>query len=1346
LWILPTNDASTSSYYDWDSGSDYPLPTTDPATGQAYTNVSGYNGGYIPSFIEHKGAANTFVGPDGELLFFIVGNNIFDYQGRTIFTNYTQNYPDLGYGKTEIAVVPDPGNCNRYYIFSNLYDNAVYLHLDISLQPPASSNAGWYFGRNPSAKGAIIDYNGTGVNILSNQFPSLDTKPLSIEYAVSEKDAEGNYNLFLVRANGDASNNYLFTYKISPTGVTFVEKFPIVSQVYGKQITVFKYNRSELEVIKTNNNTYRVVTSASDRIAMLEVSADLTSLVGVQSKIFHQIIYGPQNVHASVSGIEFSPNGRYVYFTHETSSDPNLFKNNIHCWDLQTNTFVNLPWQDVLNSEFQYSFIEKYNDKLYMVNQTNMAEISNVNAPSSSIIDQNYLSINYIPNYHNIFGNNLFFSDKRYVLPDQIDNYDYTNIPLDPLCCLNSVKFDVETFTANTSENPNFTNTTQVWTPTNNPLNGGTGPIVTIRNSIDIPAGFKVSIVGMQLQFHPEAEINVRRGDGINSGGELIIENSLLTSHNQCTSGLFWQGIDVEGFYNQPQLPWQTTQQGKLVVKNKSSIEYAIVGAEALQENNGIYNPSQAGGIIYSNHATWRNNKIDIKITNYLYNNNASNIWANTFVTDQYLPELEQVRHVFLLSVKGVKLQGNDFKNDAFNLYSENKRGFGVFAANSQFMVNPANALNGNVIDCHFNNLTYGVVGLSGNVFYNSKVDKCNFYNNQYGVYFDGMQSSIVTRNNIEIAENSLNYKTSGIYFSNCTGYKVEENILKSDQSTTYNGNTYGIVINNSGTNDNFVYKNTLFDLTIGCQSSRTNGTPGNSSTNNSSHGLKWQCNKFIKNIEKSDIALTSGLIDYQQGLSAGINILPQYAGARNLFSHDVPVSNNQYDITVNPIPSYVSQGIDYSYYPSYSLTEPQAGNYTEYLPGNPYTHVSLTSATSPIFNFDYTQSCPSKIIEKGTTPISLGDDIVNLKQTINEVKANLATYNQQTLLDVINNGSMSNGQLKNLLISNAPMISDMVLISYIQSNPPTGHLLQVLFSVGALSNNVIQILSNSNALPNFWINLLSTYYVGTSPYNQILNNLDYLEAIKERTIDEYIAYYMLIDTTVVNPIDSVINILSAEESKFRKQQLVDAYIFKKEIVTAEIKNNALIQAYGYDNFNKLTEQRIANAYGACMITNINSDSTSKAVVEQVVADSSLSFKDSYKAKCFLYENLIKEEYYLIIEDLVNFSNGSSNKISASYSDDNLLNDQIILDTYADVTLKLYPNPANDNVNIKVEGLLSNEKTIIEVVDIYGKVIYSNSINNINLSIDLSNISSGIYFVLVRNQKQIIKTEKLIIE
>jgi hypothetical protein len=76
----------------------------------------------------------------------------------------------------------------------------------------------------------------------------------------------------------------------------------------------------------------------------------------------------------------------------------------------------------------------------------------------------------------------------------------------------------------------------------------------------------------------------------------------------------------------------------------------------------------------------------------------------------------------------------------------------------------------------------------------------------------------------------------------------------------------------------------------------------------------------------------------------------------------------------------------------------------------------------------------------------------------------------------------------------------------------------------------------------------------------------------------------------------------------------------------------------------------------------------------------------------------------------------------------------------------LYPNPANDNVNIKVEGLLSNEKTIIEVVDIYGKVIYSNSINNINLSIDLSNISSGIYFVLVRNQKQIIKTEKLIIE
>ena len=69
----------------------------------------------------------------------------------------------------------------------------------------------------------------------------------------------------------------------------------------------------------------------------------------------------------------------------------------------------------------------------------------------------------------------------------------------------------------------------------------------------------------------------------------------------------------------------------------------------------------------------------------------------------------------------------------------------------------------------------------------------------------------------------------------------------------------------------------------------------------------------------------------------------------------------------------------------------------------------------------------------------------------------------------------------------------------------------------------------------------------------------------------------------------------------------------------------------------------------------------------------------------------------------------------------------------------IYPNPANDNINIDVKNY--NE---IIITDISGKVVMNlDSASTQNNTIDISNLSNGIYFVTIKSDRQLI-TKKLI--
>jgi hypothetical protein len=75
-------------------------------------------------------------------------------------------------------------------------------------------------------------------------------------------------------------------------------------------------------------------------------------------------------------------------------------------------------------------------------------------------------------------------------------------------------------------------------------------------------------------------------------------------------------------------------------------------------------------------------------------------------------------------------------------------------------------------------------------------------------------------------------------------------------------------------------------------------------------------------------------------------------------------------------------------------------------------------------------------------------------------------------------------------------------------------------------------------------------------------------------------------------------------------------------------------------------------------------------------------------------------------------------------------------------SFELYPNPANNNVTIK---LTENVNAMATILDLNGKVVKSNAINGVTFTLNTADLISGVYFVQLSNGNEVM-TKKLIIQ
>lgn len=78
--------------------------------------------------------------------------------------------------------------------------------------------------------------------------------------------------------------------------------------------------------------------------------------------------------------------------------------------------------------------------------------------------------------------------------------------------------------------------------------------------------------------------------------------------------------------------------------------------------------------------------------------------------------------------------------------------------------------------------------------------------------------------------------------------------------------------------------------------------------------------------------------------------------------------------------------------------------------------------------------------------------------------------------------------------------------------------------------------------------------------------------------------------------------------------------------------------------------------------------------------------------------------------------------------------------------LKVYPNPATNNVTVKLENYNFTGGEAVEIKNIEGKVIYSGNLNGIETIIDCSTFAKGNYLIGVYKSKKLIATQKIVLQ
>jgi len=290
----------------------------------------------------------------------------------------------------------------------------------------------------------------------------------------------------------------------------------------------------------------------------------------------------------------------------------------------------------------------------------------------------------------------------------------------------------------------------------------------------------------------------------------------------------------------------------------------------------------------------------------------------------------------------------------------------------------------------------------------------CRFENNYRGLYLGGISNARITSNLFKIGAPFTENGGYGMYLDACTGYWIEDNDFTHD----FEGRKgVGIVVNNSGTAPNQIYRNRFVSLEMGVSAQGNNRNPVTGT------GLQILCNDFIDT--DSDILITNpdrlrsfGIAAHQGADSPN----PQHM-AGNLFYIPNPIPDGDFDDINN-------EGENIIYFAPEIFDE----KYRRLIPVD-YTENTVTVKRVDVSDaWTYNDGCPCRLEYGG------GGHAEEMKQQMAESRqqADAIQETLNLLIDAGNTGSlhwdvyMSTSpeamQVYQQLMTVSPYLSDTVL------------------------------------------------------------------------------------------------------------------------------------------------------------------------------------------------------------------------------------------------------------------------------------------------------------------------------
>jgi len=855
----------------------------------------------------------------------------------------------------------------------------------------------------------------------------------------------------------------------------------------------------------------------------------------------------------------------------------------------------------------------------------------------------------------------------------------------------------------------------------------------------------------------------------VEPGGKLIADGGTLTSG---CSGDIWQGIEVLGNPNQMQN--NPLYQGYVELKNGATIENAVIGVHCVlngyipAKNNVTYYSS--GGIVVANGAIFRNNKTAINIERYAsaygLSYYVSNINGCIFEYPNLIPnaDVETPTYIKLTGVKGVNISQNNFNGNINNLYYH--RGIGIEAHDATFKSNsPAGV---NPLPNVFTNLSYGIACYNTSTLAKPEILLSTFTDCWRAIYLSTVADAKVINNTINYKSQSTDplAKAYGIYLDNCNGYQVEGNLLSSSSKVMSEYPENGIVVNNSGTTTNQIYRNSFTQIQVPVNAQNINRLP------DGSIGLQLLCNN-INECTVNDMVVTydaSQLYPNNCGIKTnqGRYIDPKVP-AGNLFTKGGKVYKNYINATPNIVyyAHYSNDLITYQTNPHYLIPRILAvnsnmSNQNTVIQWTPERWVGtdckdLTGLPGGGKSLNDVEGLKEQIdvlkpkIDSANTVLVQKMDHGNTTTLINRIAtatpANYQTlYNdlrnyspylsEEVLLAVIHKQGFPSNMLVNLMLVNTHVAKTPLLMEALQQKQPP------------LPSGQIKQIANK-------INVFSVMEIDRMKISNMLTRRDYAY----NTVESYYAHDSLVSSN-----DSLGEMLVRDPRLSAKYGLVYHYLANNDSTNADLLANQIPQLFSldaqaqleYNHYKQLYDLKrslqregknfmdLSEAQQQMLINAINNPSMSTGKMNDLNALRQVAGMIVGNTKGKTLTINYNEPIIDPIENKEkNFDNTDVTGNEALLME--VLMDKVLMEQN---NLQLYPNPASNMVNVLYNISSDAGKVSIEINDVTGKIIstYMVDKNSSQMIINTQSLNKGIYYVMLKVDNKSMKVEKLVIQ